>query len=116
MQTSIIDEMKRESQKALNRKLPWSLGFTDCEIALHGTGIPNSWNDTVPGHPPHWMRMKAACCNIFAITMSGGARIPGFLGGRDSLPIEIFENVGTLASGSMSEKEQVTPEYAAGGI
>ena len=60
------------------------------------------------------MRMEAARCNIPANAVTGEANIPGSQECRDFLPIVLFDDVGTRASGSLSEKDLVVPECAAG--
>lgn len=62
----------------------------------------------VPG-----MLMAAARCNIPSIVVTGGAMLPGHLEGRDLSLIEIFEGVGRVAAGSMTEKELHTLECTA---
>ncbi len=62
----------------------------------------------VPG-----MLMAAARCNIPAIVVTGGPMLPGYLGGRDLSLIDVFEGVGRVAAGTMSEKELCDLECAA---
>ena len=53
----------------------------------------------VPG-----MLMAAARTNIPTIVLTGGAMLSGFQDGKDLSLIDIFEGVGKVAAGSMSEK------------
>lgn len=53
----------------------------------------------VPG-----MLMAAARCNIPTIVLTGGAMLSGFQDGKDLSLIDIFEGVGKVAGGSMTEK------------
>jgi len=53
----------------------------------------------VPG-----MLMAAARCNIPTVILTGGAMLSGNLDGKDLSLIDIFEGVGKVAAGSMSEK------------
>jgi dihydroxy-acid dehydratase len=62
----------------------------------------------VPG-----MLMAAARCNIPSIAVTGGAMLPGYQEGRDLSLIDVFEGVGKVAAGSMSEEDLVTLECAA---
>jgi dihydroxy-acid dehydratase len=62
----------------------------------------------VPG-----MLMAAVRCNIPSIVVTGGAMLPGYLEGRDLSLIDIFEGVGKVAAGSMSEADLGTLECAA---
>jgi len=52
----------------------------------------------VPG-----MLMAAARCNIPSIVITGGAMLSGYQDGKDLSLIDIFEGVGKVAAGSMSE-------------
>lgn len=52
----------------------------------------------VPG-----MLMAAARCNIPTIVLTGGAMLSGFQDGKDLSLIDIFEGVGKVAAGSMTE-------------
>jgi len=52
----------------------------------------------VPG-----MLMAAARCNIPTIVLTGGAMLSGYQDGKDLSLIDIFEGVGKVAAGSMSE-------------
>lgn len=54
----------------------------------------------VPG-----MLMAAVRCNIPSIVVTGGPMLPGYKEGRDLSLIDIFEGVGKVAAGAMSEKE-----------
>jgi len=54
----------------------------------------------VPG-----MLMAAARCNIPAIVLTGGNMLPGHRQGCDLSLIDIFEGVGKVAAGTMSESE-----------
>jgi len=62
----------------------------------------------VPG-----MLMAAARCNIPAIVVTGGNMLPGYLGGRELSLIDVFEGVGCVAAGTMSEEELCDLETAA---
>jgi len=62
----------------------------------------------VPG-----MLMAAARCNIPSIVVTGGAMLPGYLEGRDLSLIDVFEGVGRVAAGRMSEEELNPLECAA---
>lgn len=74
-----------------------------------GILLPGRCDEKMPG-----MRMEAARCNIPANAVTGEANIPGSQECRDFLPIVLFDDVGTRASGSLSEKDLVVPECAAG--
>jgi len=52
----------------------------------------------VPG-----MLMAAARCNIPTIVITGGPMLSGYLGGKDLSLIDIFEGVGKVAAGTMTE-------------
>jgi len=54
----------------------------------------------VPG-----MLMAAARTNIPSIVLTGGAMLPGSLGGKDLSLIDIFEGVGKVAAGTMTETQ-----------
>jgi dihydroxy-acid dehydratase len=54
----------------------------------------------VPG-----MLMAAARCNIPTIILTGGPMLSGYQEGRDLSLIDIFEGVGKVAAGTMSEPE-----------
>jgi dihydroxy-acid dehydratase len=54
----------------------------------------------VPG-----MLMAAARCNIPSIILTGGPMLSGYQDGKDLSLIDIFEGVGKVAAGSMSETE-----------
>jgi dihydroxy-acid dehydratase len=54
----------------------------------------------VPG-----MLMAAARCNIPAIVVTGGPMLSGWLHGRELSLIDVFEGVGRVAAGTMSEDE-----------
>jgi dihydroxy-acid dehydratase len=54
----------------------------------------------VPG-----MLMAAARCDIPSIVVTGGPMLPGYLSGRDLSLIDVFEGVGSVAAGLMSEEE-----------
>jgi dihydroxy-acid dehydratase len=62
----------------------------------------------VPG-----MLMAAARCNIPAIVVTGGPMLPGSLGGKDLSLTDVFEGVGKVAAGTMSEVELHDLECAA---
>ena len=52
----------------------------------------------VPG-----MLMAAARCNIPSIVLTGGPMLSGYLAGKELSLIDIFEGVGKVAAGTMSE-------------
>ena len=54
----------------------------------------------VPG-----MIMAAVRCNIPSIVVTGGPMLPGYQGGKELSLIDIFEGVGEVAAGTMSEEE-----------
>ncbi|MCX6683127.1 MAG: dihydroxy-acid dehydratase [Methanoregula sp.] len=54
----------------------------------------------VPG-----MLMAAARCNIPSIVLTGGPMLSGYQDGKDLSLIDIFEGVGKVAAGAMSEPE-----------
>lgn len=54
----------------------------------------------VPG-----MLMAAARCNIPSIVLTGGPMLSGYQDGKDLSLIDIFEGVGKVAAGTMSETE-----------
>ena len=62
----------------------------------------------VPG-----MLMAAVRCNIPAIVVTGGPMLPGYAAGRELSLIDIFEGVGKVAAGTMSEEELGELECAA---
>jgi len=62
----------------------------------------------VPG-----MLMAAARCNIPAIVVTGGPMFPGSLGGKELSLTDVFEGVGKVAAGTMSEAELHDLECAA---
>ena len=62
----------------------------------------------VPG-----MLMAAVRCNIPTIVLTGGPMLEGCLGGRDLSLISVFEAVGKIAAGSMSEEALGELECAA---
>ena len=62
----------------------------------------------VPG-----MLMAAARVNIPTIVLTGGPMLSGYLEGKDLSLIDIFEGVGKVAAGKMSEKDLCTLECAA---
>jgi dihydroxy-acid dehydratase len=62
----------------------------------------------VPG-----MLMAAARCNIPAIVVTGGNMLPGYLGGCELSLIDVFEGVGSVAAGTMTEEELCDLETAA---
>jgi dihydroxy-acid dehydratase len=53
----------------------------------------------VPG-----MLMAAVRCNIPTVVLTGGAMLSGYQDGKDLSLIDIFEGVGKVAAGSMTEK------------
>jgi len=53
----------------------------------------------VPG-----MLMAAARCNIPAILLTGGAMLSGYQGGKELSLIDVFEGVGKVAAGTMTEE------------
>ncbi|MCU0631680.1 MAG: dihydroxy-acid dehydratase [Methanolinea sp.] len=73
-----------------------------------GVVLLGTCDKIVPG-----MLMAAARCNIPAIMVTGGAMLPGYLEGRDLSLIDVFEGVGKVAAGTMSERDLVTLECAA---
>ncbi|NLM29860.1 MAG: dihydroxy-acid dehydratase [Methanomicrobiales archaeon] len=62
----------------------------------------------VPG-----MLMAAVRCNIPAIVVTGGPMLPGYAAGRELSLIDVFEGVGGVAAGTMSEEELREIECAA---
>jgi dihydroxy-acid dehydratase len=62
----------------------------------------------VPG-----MLMAAARVDIPAIMVTGGNMLPGFMHGRELSLIDVFEGVGKVAAGKMSEEELVELESCA---
>jgi dihydroxy-acid dehydratase len=62
----------------------------------------------VPG-----MLMAAARCNVPTIVVTGGPMLPGYAAGRELSLIDIFEGVGRVAAGTMSEEELGELECAA---
>lgn len=62
----------------------------------------------VPG-----MLMAAVRCNIPAIVVTGGNMLPGHLHGCDLSLIDVFEGVGKVAAGKMSDEELTELEKAA---
>jgi dihydroxy-acid dehydratase len=62
----------------------------------------------VPG-----MLMAAVRCDIPTVIVTGGAMLPGSLGGRDLSLIDVFEAVGRVAAGTMDEGELHALECAA---
>jgi dihydroxy-acid dehydratase len=62
----------------------------------------------VPG-----MLMAQARCNIPALMVTGGPMLSGHLGGKDLSLIDVFEGVGKVAAGRMSEEELNTLECSA---
>ena len=62
----------------------------------------------VPG-----MLMAAVRCNIPTIVVTGGPMLPGYAAGRELSLIDIFEGVGRVAAGTMSEEELGELECAA---
>jgi dihydroxy-acid dehydratase len=62
----------------------------------------------VPG-----MLMAAARCNVPAIVVTGGPMLPGYRGGEELSLIDVFEGVGCVAAGTMSEEELCELEIAA---
>jgi dihydroxy-acid dehydratase len=62
----------------------------------------------VPG-----MLMAAARCNIPAIAITGGAMLSGYQDGKDLSLIDVFEGVGRVAAGTMSEDALCELECAA---
>ncbi len=62
----------------------------------------------VPG-----MLMAAVRCNVPTIVLTGGPMLEGCLGGRNLSLISVFEAVGQVASGAMSEEELGELECAA---
>lgn len=62
----------------------------------------------VPG-----MLMAAVRCNVPTIVVTGGAMLPGFAAGRELSLIDVFESVGRVAAGTMTEEELGEIECAA---
>ena len=62
----------------------------------------------VPG-----MLMAAVRCNIPTIVVTGGPMLPGYAAGRELSLIDVFEGVGRVAAGTMSEEELGELECAA---
>ncbi|MDV2482297.1 dihydroxy-acid dehydratase [Methanoculleus sp. Wushi-C6] len=62
----------------------------------------------VPG-----MLMAAMRCNIPTIVVTGGPMLPGYMAGRELSLIDVFEGVGRVAAGTMSEEELRSLECAA---
>ncbi|MDK2862595.1 MAG: dihydroxy-acid dehydratase [Methanomicrobiaceae archaeon] len=62
----------------------------------------------VPG-----MLMAAVRCNVPAIVVTGGAMLPGFAAGRELSLIDVFESVGRVAAGTMTEEDLGEIECAA---
>ncbi len=62
----------------------------------------------VPG-----MLMAAARCNIPSIVITGGAMMSGYQDGKDLSLIDVFEGVGRVAAGKMSESALCELECAA---
>ncbi len=62
----------------------------------------------VPG-----MLMAAVRCNIPTIVVTGGPMLPGYAAGRELSLIDVFEGVGRVAAGTMSEDELCELECAA---
>ncbi|NYT05580.1 MAG: dihydroxy-acid dehydratase [Methanomicrobiales archaeon] len=62
----------------------------------------------VPG-----MLMAAVRCNIPAIVVTGGPMLSGYAGGHELSLIDIFEGVGRVAAGKMSEEDLCTLESCA---
>ncbi|MDI9632846.1 MAG: dihydroxy-acid dehydratase [Methanolinea sp.] len=66
--------------------------------AFDGIVLLGTCDKIVPG-----MLMAAARCNIPAIVVTGGPMLPGYLDGRDLSLIDVFEGVGKVAAGTMTE-------------
>ncbi|MDN7013035.1 dihydroxy-acid dehydratase [Methanoculleus sp. FWC-SCC3] len=62
----------------------------------------------VPG-----MLMAAMRCNVPTIVVTGGPMLPGYAAGRELSLIDVFEGVGRVAAGTMSEEELGELECAA---
>ncbi len=62
----------------------------------------------VPG-----MLMAAVRCNVPTIVVTGGPMLPGYAAGRELSLIDVFEGVGRVAAGTMSEEELGELECAA---
>jgi dihydroxy-acid dehydratase len=65
-----------------------------------GLVLVGTCDKIVPG-----MLMAAARCNIPSILVTGGPMLPGYDQGRDLSLIDVFEAVGKVAAGTMSEEE-----------
>ncbi|MCQ8893050.1 MAG: dihydroxy-acid dehydratase [Methanolinea sp.] len=76
--------------------------------ALDGIVLLGTCDKIVPG-----MLMAAARCNVPAIAVTGGPMLPGYLEGKDLSLIDVFEGVGKVAAGTMSEGELHDLECAA---
>ncbi len=50
------------------------------------------------------MLMAQARCNIPALMVTGGPMLSGYLEGKDLSLIDVFEGVGKVAAGRMSER------------
>ncbi len=62
----------------------------------------------VPG-----MLMAVARCNVPAVVVTGGPMLSGYTAGRELSLIDIFEGVGRVAAGAMSEEELAELECCA---
>jgi len=67
---------------------------------LDGLVCVGTCDKIVPG-----MLMAAARINIPAIVVTGGNMLPGYRAGKDLSLIDVFEGVGRVAGGSMTEQE-----------
>jgi dihydroxy-acid dehydratase len=65
-----------------------------------GLACVGTCDKIVPG-----MLMAAARCDIPAIMVTGGPMLPGYQSGRERSLIDVFEGVGMVAAGKMSEEE-----------
>ncbi len=65
-----------------------------------GLVLVGTCDKIVPG-----MLMAAARCNIPAVVVTGGPMLPGYDQGRELSLIDVFEAVGKVAAGSLSEEE-----------
>jgi dihydroxy-acid dehydratase len=73
-----------------------------------GLVLVGTCDKIVPG-----MLMAAARCNIPAVMVTGGPMLPGYDQGQELSLIDVFEAVGKVAAGSLSEEELATLECCA---
>ena len=94
------DKMKKGIEKAPHRSLFKAMGYMDEEIKQPIIGVVNSKNELVPG-----MLMAAMRLNIPSVFVSGGPMISGKKGEKETDLITVFEGVGGVKAGSMTEEE-----------